>query len=1587
MASNLQSLPQLEPVPSPDFLACIMGRALGERAPFTSSHRHRGCCPLLVLLFLMSCSPTFLSESTSRVRNLAAPSLLPRPFLSSCSPPAAAPLGGATLQLVGQHFLAGDLHVRRLHLTLTVWSHAPVAHRPCYSHSLRSLSPTPLAPLPLAHPPPHSLCSVSPIPLVPLPPLAHPTLYQVTVGGQPCTSAAVVPGSTTRATCVVASGSGKELAVIISVGGRASVPRRLFSYFSPVVSAVSRAWGVAGTTFVVSGVDFGVSIASVRCRAGGQAGGRGSPALSTIPLPSPQIMCALAVGTPAGVNEIQVSNDGGDSWGDSSSLHMEPWWRGGGQQPGDGMERPPRTLRIALIAHAATFTRARYEELFAVQIAQLNRDLPFGLGVHLVGSVHRVTGADQAIAVLEGMDARERGSLIGIVGGAYSSVAIPLANYTSRMQIPFIGTDASSSVLSSPQRFPFFVRVGFQNQAIVRSVIPLLATMRWHEIAVFASEGPYERDLVEAMPNAIAAGTGGVRKIGISGWFEPNRANPAASKAAAFAAAKKVADSGIKIIYVVAAYELDLNDMFEAIGHYKLNGTGYALILAWVSHQSMQPVGSLIVTGNKVMTTSLDSSASGGGGGGGGGGIGETGEFCSSTLCADTPLEAMMIDTVAALVKAASSTAFPHTAGAATMQKLRSEQLDDAASGPVRFEDKSNDRNHSAVVFNVINAQPGGSGKVIATVKNDAMRVAVQGSAISWPGGGARIPGDPFPFRLAILLTTSKTKEDLNVAHAAVRAINKRTDLLPFTQLVLNTTVMRKGSSGTYDGKYDPAGPEAAVAEMIKQGRRPDAIVSRSSGMTLEMMISPSKGRIAVPFITYNSNAPKLANKTAFPSLVRMGVSAETSTVIVAKLMRSLGWHRLFIIAERGAYSKSTAEAFVNRVNSSTLHIEVAYVDNFEDPYPTATSTVPSSYRNALERAHAGKFSVLLPVLDTTTWRLSRLIAEAANIPRNFTWLAIESGNKQYLAHEELAQLADVSNATRAAILDGALRVSSDTFRVVRSAVSGQAFKSLVDYFHNYDAAANEPPLPSVLPFTEMAYAVLFAASAFDACIANNDCDNDDPAQLLKELRSQEIEGVTGLLAIDTDTNDRARAQFSVTSMRTTLDTVEERTVATLFSSDAPKMRTCGSSTFDSRVGPACSMDVEEATITSVGLGSVSSIRLEWDPAPAHAGLLKHYRVAAEGCRPPQQVLRLQGETRASGVGTSSNSSSSSSSSGGGSGGGVFAVAEMSEPACFAMKDRVFSANTTSAEFSATGDGGDGDVRRDHLYKFTLQSVYDAGVDLYSPPASSSSIPANASNGLPCIPVPRTRNTCGCRDDEFHSAGLPGDHPTTWRCRTCPVGVACLGRTWADIVSTRGYYVAGRQVDGGMWGSVSGLWLPAVYPCRADAGCQGGQRLGEAVKGNRSKQCAPGFDGIVCDACGENHAWPSCKRCAMGRDSSQSITVGIVVAVFAFAWFIYLAVKRLSRPPLIERRFIDAFEEAEKQRGLGGSIFLFRTTFPHAAARRSPSSRVGVGGDGGGIGREEFAEALGVGGKLAWITAGLSEEKRRSGVEQLWGHL
>ena len=284
-------------------------------------------------------------------------------------------------------------------------------------------------------------------------------------------------------------------------------------------------------------------------------------------------------------------------------------------------------------------------------------------------------------------------------------------------------------------------------------------------------------------------------------------------------------------------------------------------------------------------------------------------------------------------------------------------------------------------------------------------------------------------------------------------------------------------------------------------------------------------------------------------------------------------------------------------------------------------------------------------------------------------------------------------------------------------------------------------------------------------------------------------------------------------------------------------------------------------------------------------------------------------------------------------------------------------------------------------YSVRVTALYDGGQVEALP--TDCRDPGSCGGSLACIPDNAATRTCGCEDKQLHTMGLVGVLPEAWGCHTCLPGLDCRGGTAETTVTRKGWFVGNTgRLTGDEKHSHEKTTHPSLIPCPKDRACPGGFKVSRLLNAGSDlalifDQCEEGFTGFECAACRPGYSYTSCIKCNVTRDEGIALAGGILLFLLGLTGIGYIVLKRASRPPLVERRFVVAFEQAEAEFGIGGSLRAFTEVFDCTTED--------------GVGHDNFMRALRPGGKLESVT---QPELRRGGIvefdtelQTLWAKL
>ena len=227
----------------------------------------------------------------------------------------------------------------------------------------------------------------------------------------------------------------------------------------------------------------------------------------------PSIVCVLAV--VLGVapcrhvhGRVRAANIAGDfTFGGLFPVHK----RGDGSKPCGGIQADRGVQRLEAMLYA---------------VDRINADaalLPgITLGAHLLDTCSRETYAlDQSLDFIRPSlsgnlrcanwshtgGARESnvGNIVGVVGGAYSSVSLQVANLLRLFKMPQISYASTSSALSDKHRFEFFARTVPPDSLQAMALADIVQHFNWTYISTVASVGGYGETGIDSFHEEVLA--------------------------------------------------------------------------------------------------------------------------------------------------------------------------------------------------------------------------------------------------------------------------------------------------------------------------------------------------------------------------------------------------------------------------------------------------------------------------------------------------------------------------------------------------------------------------------------------------------------------------------------------------------------------------------------------------------------------------------------------------------------------------------------------------------------------------------------------------------------------------------------------------------------------------------------------------------------------------------------------------------------------------------------------------------------------------------------------------------------------------
>ena len=948
----------------------------------------------------------------------------------------------------------------------------------------------------------------------------------------------------------------------------------------------------------------------------------------------------------------------------------------------------------------------------------------------------------------------------------------------------------------------------------------------------------------------------------------------------------------------------------------------------------------------------------------------------------------------------------------AAMANIRSTKLPASKmlSGALSFNAESNDRGHSdneadaaAISFAVIGTHRFKGELTFAPVgrMSDDKRTfdPLYGVDIGWPGQSPVLPTDrdltgiaPAVVTIAWIETNSSSSHDdprrATYMRWALARLNADSNLLPTTRLELRHEVLNASTSGTEFTAACERVREKAGAE----GKPVVAFISGDSSQTEEVLGMSSP----LPTVSYLSSKATLANAMMYPWLVRLGPSDSQRAQAATNLLRSYGWTRPFMMVdEASTWASSLAKEIVSKSADHEIKFESWYAPHLQDI--TRLNATKADLAAGAKYARAQGFKVIMLAMSVHVELAVRALFDEGVYGKGIVIIGFAEG---FFSRTEAAFVGSeriVLDASMGLVERGIDRRSAHAIAMMNEWQVGEGGGS------------------AFLATTHTAYAIdslQLICSAIAATIKRR-VSPLDASELMTSLRTTSVQGLTGTIKIATGSNNIHSQSFTITMFRVLHEDVVVDNAPGVGQwggyCTCPSGVTYGVGDENNKCGSlACTGGTESECIKSVNsayskrrvtCGAAGRDTIEKEEIGVVFANKADMRPCSGASVPPtigptcEDKAAPVGAAKAFGRNNASLkvtwSASSSTSTGESLKSGVRVSLSSSNPDDIPVVRKVLP-GVTNAVF------GLDEVKANVHYMVRVVASYDNFLVDALP--TDCRDPSTCGGSLACIPDITAEKTCGCKNKEIHTMNLVKEMPPeSWGCRQCLQGLECVGGTAETTVTTKGWFVgstlgltannkmthddAEEEGDGGNTTHVPQITLPSLLKCSKAHSCPGGFQVSKLIGAGADvdvlfDQCGEGFTGVECAACLPGYSYTSCIKCMISRDDALMLGVGILLAIFVVAGIVYVLLRRASRPSLVERRFVVAFEKAEAEFGIGG--YAFETIFGCAAE--------------GGIGHDEFLHALGPGGKLESVGASGTGSNRRgnitdAAVQALWEKL
>ena len=672
-----------------------------------------------------------------------------------------------------------------------------------------------------------------------------------------------------------------------------------------------------------------------------------------------------------------------------------------------------------------------------------------------------------------------------------------------------------------------------------------------------------------------------------------------------------------------------------------------------------------------------------------------------------------------------------------------------------------------------------------------------------------------------------------------------------------------------------------------------------------------------LPTVSYSSTQAIMENITQFPWLVRMFPSDSQRAEATTQMLRNYGWKKMFMIVDQAStWANSLAKSITDKSSNYGIVLE-----NWWTPHLRNMSKLNATRLDLLEAAKLARSKGYKVIVLSMS---------------KYVELAVRALYDEGLYGEGIVIIGSVDSffvRTKAAFSGPERTVLDASMALVESGVD-RGVKHSIETMAAWPEGADS--FLTSAHMSRTAYAIdglQLLAHAIDATISR-DKSPFIASEIMSSLRTTAVQGLTGEVKIETNWNNIRSRSYTITMSRVlhghntvvgrlsgennnTGTSIAMEKLGVVYT-DKADMRVCENGD-PPAIGSACEGGAAPVVNVQAFGKSNTTMEVRWVAAPASTS-----------------------ESLKSGVRVSLSSS---------------------DPDEIDIVDTVPSGRTNMIF-------GLDKLKVNVHYSVRVTALYDDGqVQAFPTDCRDTS---SCGGSLACIPDNTATRTCECKDNELHTMGLVGVLPEAWGCHQCRSGLKCQGGTTETTFTAKGWFVGNTRhltvAEPNEAGNKTEQIFPSLMKCPKDGACPGGFQVSKLLEAGADldvifAQCEEGFTGFQCAACRQGYTYTSCVKCTIPQDGAIAIAFGLGLFILGLFIIGYIVVKRARRRPLLERRFVGAFEKAERKFGIGGSLRAFTDVFGCSAES--------------GVSHSKFMRALKPGGKLESVTAKSSRGKRR----------